>query len=427
MRAAISRVVRSMARSLGSSAHDLDRLAPSTTVGEIASLDARQCSGAGPRINIVLPSINAAHYFGGIHTAISLYQAVIDRFPRSRILLMDSAPDSSALARFNEHVPVAMEEDSDAARQIVPCNDRYGRTLPVGRGDVWLATAWWTAYAAQRLARWQASHDGLARSIAYLVQDYEPGFYPWSSQHALALSTYRPADDLAIFNTQLLADYFCSQGIRFQSQVVFEPTINDGLRPALEIARRSMLPRDRRIVVYARPSTPRNAFELVCEGLRHWGWTDPQSARWEVVAPGELCEDVDLGPFKLKALGKLDIDRYAELLSTSAVGLSLMISPHPSYPPLEMAAFGMRVVTNNFGNKDLSSFSDNVASAADMSPSGLAATLASACSACELRSMQPASIMKEEHPFLAMQNASPVARALVSHWQRVGLFEASSI
>jgi len=47
----------------------------------------------------------------------------------------------------------------------------------------------------------------------------------------------------------------------------------------------------------------------------------------------------------------LDVQGYAELLGTSDVLLSLMLSPHPSYPPLEMAASGGIAVTNTFGVK----------------------------------------------------------------------------
>lgn len=42
------------------------------------------------------------------------------------------------------------------------------------------------------------------------------------------------------------------------------------------------------------------------------------------------------------------------MLDTYA-GISLMSSPHPSYPPLEMSVFGIKVITNNYSNKDLSS------------------------------------------------------------------------
>jgi hypothetical protein len=40
-----------------------------------------------------------------------------------------------------------------------------------------------------------------------------------------------------------------------------------------------------------------------------------------------------------------------------------MYSPHPSHPPIEMAASGVRVVTNRFGPKDLSLLSPAILSA----------------------------------------------------------------
>jgi O-antigen biosynthesis protein len=324
-------------------------------------------------------------------------------------VLVDSAPDAAALERFGDHRLVDCAADSTANHQIVPFNDRYGRTLPVGAEDCWLTTAWWTTYSAQRLAAWQQQQFGVAGRLINLIQDFEPGFYPWSSQSALALGTYRPDQDVAVFNTGLLADYFELQGLAYQRRFVFEPTLNDGLRQALADVRANPQPRQRRMVVYARPSTPRNAFELLCEALRAWGWSDPASARWEVVAAGELTADLDLGPFTLRALGKLDLPAYAQLLATSAIGVSLMISPHPSYPPLEMAAFGMGVVTNRFANKDLAEFSPNIHSTDQFSPEVIAAAIAREVAAWEERQMQHSSLMAVGHAFLAEGGFGEVA------------------
>jgi hypothetical protein len=48
-------------------------------------------------------------------------------------------------------------------------------------------------------------------------------------------------------------------------------------------------------------------------------------------------------------------------MGTIDVGLSLMYTPHPSYPPLDLAASGAVVVTNKFANKtDLSQYSSNI-------------------------------------------------------------------
>ena len=386
-----------------------------TTVAETTPCNARLSDWQGRRLNLLLPSINARHYFGGIHTAVQLYRALEKHFPATRIVLVDSAPDADALERFGDHALVDCAADSVASRQIVPFNDRYGRTVPVGAGDCWLTTAWWTTYSAQRLAAWQQQQFGTAGRLINLIQDFEPGFYPWSSQSALALGTYRPDQDVAVFNTRLLADYFDLQGLAYQRRFVFEPTLNDGLRQALVNVRANPQPRQRRMVVYARPSTPRNAFELLCEALRAWGWSDPSSAQWEVVAAGELTADLDLGPFTLRALGKLDLPAYAQLLATSAIGVSLMVSPHPSYPPLEMAAFGMSVVTNRFANKDLANFSPNIHSAEQFSPEAIAVAIAREVAAWEGRQMRPINIIPEGGKFLAKSNFELIAEQLIHY------------
>jgi hypothetical protein len=378
-----------------------DEAAISVHVSETTPCNPRPIASTQRRLNLLLPSINASHYFGGIHTAVQIYQALVGQFESGRIVLMDSSPDTEALTRFADHKAVPYSVDSEAPRQVVDFSDRYGHTLPVSSADVWLVTAWWTAYAGQRLAAWQQECYGRAGDLAYLIQDFEPGFYPWSSQYALALSTYRPEEDIAVFNTSLLADYFAQQGLNFRRRIIFEPTLNSRLREALMAARTSEVPRDKRIVVYARPSTPRNAFELLCEGLRSWGWGDARCREWEIVAAGELRADLDLGPFRLRALGKLAIDDYAQLLVRSAVGVSLMISPHPSYPPLEMAALGMSVVTNGFGNKDLAARLPNVTSFSEFSPEAIATALTDQLDAWEARDMYSAGVLEEGSPFLA--------------------------
>ncbi len=381
-----------------------------TTVAETTPMSPRESAFPCRRLNLLVPSINAKHYFGGIHTAMQVFEEMASHFEASRIILTDSTPDEAALARFARYTPVRAMDESSERTQVVAFADRYGKTLPVAAGDHWLATAWWTAHGAQRVATWQAKHYGTEGRLAYMIQDFEPGFYPWSSQSAMALATYRPDRDIGIFNTSLLAEYFETQGIGYKDRLVFEPTINEGLRQALERARVSEAPRAKRIVVYARPSTPRNAFTLICEALRAWGWSDPSASEWEIVAPGELLEDIDLGPVRLRALGKLSIDAYAELLATSAVGLSLMVSPHPSYPPLEMAAFGMGVVTNAYANKDLAGFSSNVVSVREMTPENIAMALSACTAVWSKRHMVSQAIMSPDHAFLDEQAFGTLAR-----------------
>lgn len=66
------------------------------------------------------------------------------------------------------------------------------------------------------------------------------------------------------------------------------------------------------------------------------------------------------------------------MLETYA-GISLMSSPHPSYPPLEMSEFGVKVITNSYANKDLSKFDDNIVSVDNVNPVNIANKLVDIC------------------------------------------------
>ena len=82
---------------------------------------------------------------------------------------------------------------------------------------------------------------------------------------------------------------------------------------------------------------------------------------------------------ELASVGKLSLDAYAELLLSCSAGVSLMASPHPSYPPLEMAHFGLRTITNSYVCKDLLAFHPNITSLRSIAEEPLAEALDNAC------------------------------------------------
>ena len=113
----------------------------------------------------------------------------------------------------------------------------------------------------------------------------------------------------------------------------------------------------RRLLFYARPTTGlRNLFELGVAALEKAvadGTLDPE--RWELVGMGEPFPAVPLGRgATLVPAPWLDLAGYAQQMRESDILLSLMLSPHPSYPPLEMAACGGLVATTTFANKSAS-------------------------------------------------------------------------
>jgi hypothetical protein len=210
-----------------------------------------------------------------------------------------------------------------------------------------------------------------------MIQDFEPGFYPYSTDHVLSESTYRSSvPQVAIFNSSFLHDFFKREAYSFEREYCFEPRLNSRLK---ELITHSHGPvKKRQILVYGRPSTPRNAFPLLLEGLKLWA--GPQWQEWQVVSAGEQHPDVPLGHgMVLRSVGKLSLDQYAALLHESAVGASLMISPHPSYPPLEMAHFGVLTVTNSFRSKELSAWHDNIVSIDQSTPEAIAEALTVQC------------------------------------------------
>ena len=162
-----------------------------------------------PRINILVPSVNPAETYGGISTALKLFEQIAgalgDLFDR-RVIVTDSRISFEAYEMQSAYSAVHYVQSSDAEpMQIVDASDRaYGR-LNLRAGDIFLATAWWTARLAVDLGREQKRYFGKKPALVYFIQDDEPYFYGWSSKWALAESTYRLGDDtIAVINSEEL-------------------------------------------------------------------------------------------------------------------------------------------------------------------------------------------------------------------------------
>ena len=350
-------------------------------IPEITPLNVRATEDEAPRFNILLPSVNQEHVFGGISTALSFFDQLAQYMPiKKRIITTDVMPDSQAIEQFKDYDPVDCHQNRASERQIVGFSDRLGKTIPVGENDYFLATAWWTAFHAQKIVRWQQEeYKKTAKKLVYFIQDFEPGFYPWSSRYALSESTYRfDLPQVAVFNSSMLHTFFKDNQYAFNTEFVFEPVLNEKLKNGLDTVS-SPLNKKKQILVYGRPGVERNAFPLIIEALKIWVWQQPGVHDWELISAGEHHPDIDLGHgMVLKSVGKLLLEDYIDKLRESAIGISLMVSPHPSYPPMEMAMFGMGVITNRYANKQLSCWHENIQSI-DLSVDTLVRALQDKC------------------------------------------------
>lgn len=323
----------------------------------------------GPALTLLVPTLNPTEIFAGIATAIDIGLGLAARGARLRLIATDlplTSPGASrafVLGRMD-----AAGRAAGAADRITLHDGQKGGALPMHRGDVLMATAWWTAHVARGLI----DRHGMTRQrFLYLLQDYEPGFYAWGPEYADAEASYRLDFD-PLFNTTLLRDDFAARGFAFAKTA---GTL--AFRPAIDIARYAAPPRPprapgtpRRLALYGRPEVARNMFPTAIEALTLFAEARQLTpAELEPVSIGMAHAPVRLpGGLRLKSLGKLPLEDYPAYLRGTDIGLSLMYSPHPSHPPLEMAASGMRVVTNHFGPKDLSRLGPAILSTAPTGP-----------------------------------------------------------
>lgn len=388
-------------------AADLDRLVAKKTLtgglGGAAPDFVPQCrplaarvdaalSGSIPTVNVLIPSLRREHLSGGPNTALNLAARLAARGVPVRCLSTDW-PCEAETAWLDRHLCDLVGRSSLPDNWSWHSAHDAGRPVSIGPHDILLATAWWTAQQARPLLQ---SQPGLR--LWYLIQDYEPGLYAWSSQAALASETYTwPA--LPIFCGHLLRDHFRQERIgpfaRRDHAVPLEAVTHDDADTANDAGATAGLPSNannvpqrhpplvdaslhqhlvfepavdqrlfhahshsisrsgrRRFVFYARPSAPRNLYELGLVALKRAVDRGAFRDHWELWFIGEQIPAVDLGHgVTIRPAPWADYAAYAAFLRETDVGLSLMLSPHPSYPPLELAACGAHVVTNTFGVK----------------------------------------------------------------------------
>jgi len=338
-------------------------------------IDTRKTPGWTPRmdaphpcINLLIPTLNPTEAFAGVGTAMDIGLGLAARGHRVRMIATDMPMVSEPASR--RFVLARLEpalRDSGVQERLTLCCGVVGReaegssVLSSHRDDTFLATAWWTTHLARALIE---THGYTQARIAYLIQDFEPNFYAWGGEFADAMASY-DMDILPVFNTTLLREYFKQQGFGFATDDAL------AFRPSIDVARYSRGVRPvqdgpRKLALYGRPEVARNMFPLALEALKAFVQAEglgPDDI--EILSVGMRHGPVDLANgIAVQSLGKLPWEEYPDFLLGLDLGVALMYSPHPSHLPLEMAASGVRVVTNDFGPKRLSTLSEAIISAA---------------------------------------------------------------
>ncbi len=323
-----------------------------------------------PRLNLLLPTLDERESYAGAATALRLFHALRAELGSqydARLLATDVSPGS----RYSPPEGyMIMEPGADAAGRdtVEDAARRFRFPVAVRDGDVFLATAWWTAAnAVHMLGQQDALFGERQRRFIYLVQDYEPLFYPSSTQWGLADATYSQLGGTAlpVFNTEPLRHGIAAAGHggAGDDALVLEPGIN----PQFQASIRPGTAKERLVLLYARTRAERNCLSFLDLMLAAAFARDPAGwAGWRFLAVGEDLPGGADGLFpcaqgRVEWVGRLGLDEYAATASRAALGVSLMASPHPSYVPMELAEAGVLVVSNTWRARDPAGLHENIA------------------------------------------------------------------
>jgi hypothetical protein len=307
----------------------------------VNQIDTIILNGEIKRLNLVTDSIESHLLLGGVATAIILATEYCNRFNyKLRIITiqdkMGNANNYKNIIKMSNLNPVV----------DVSFFSNYGKEsyykLDLCEGDIFMATSWWSAMAITNTLP--------GRKFFYIIQEVETYFYPQGTESYLCSSMMRSKNIFYIVNSHYLYEYFKEQ----ETNIVNNGTYFDPAFPATLYRSRGLNKKNKyTLFFYARPNNPRNLFEygvMLIEKAITSGIIDVNE--WEICCVGQDFDAIILkNGFVLKSLGQMEWYRYSEFLSDVDLAITLMYTPHPSYPPFDVASSGGVVISNIYQNK----------------------------------------------------------------------------
>jgi hypothetical protein len=299
-----------------------------------------------PRVTVITDSIAPDSLFGGVATSLILAALLATRLNGALRLVTRAAPaDAGRIASTLAAHGIAWQGNVD----LIHAPPGSGEMVPMAEHDLCLTTSWWTTRSVRGAVD--------PARIVYLLQEDERGFYPLGDDHLRCSEMLADTDLCYVINSELLRQHLAAEGLA-PGGIAFEPAFPTAapFEPHLGTLKNFFF--------YARLTHhPRNLF---WRGLEVLGAAidarilDP--GEWDFYAVGNAADIVQLpGGAQLHAFPSLPWTDYASLIRRMDLGLSLMHTPHPSYPPIDLAAAGAVVVTNRFGVKQcLQNYSKNI-------------------------------------------------------------------
>ncbi len=315
---------------------------------KMRSASSQHSGSAQPYVTMVTDSVAPGQLMGGVGTAVLLAVSIAQSQRRAlRIVTRERPCDDTAIRAllvlqglpFDGPIDMIFSDGSDGDPGV-----------PLGPDDMILTTSWW--------GTWSTRQTVPADQIVYLLQEDERMFYVGGDQQLLCDEALHDTAIRYVVNSQLLMAHFQANDTLGPARhgVAFEPAFPASIyHPEPHDGRRNL-------VFYARPDHPRNLFlrgitvldKAFAEGLF-------PVDEWDVHFFGVNIQHVAFPGRPIHYHNGLPWADYASLVRKADLGFSLMYTPHPSYPPLDLAASGAVVVTNAFGPKGQAPhYSDNI-------------------------------------------------------------------
>ena len=213
------------------------------------------------RFNILISTIDKKQMYGGLTTALKFFEELVSKCNcDARILVTDVPVTDGVLKDYKEY---SFETGiADTNKQIIDLTRLKANKekCPIRPNDILIATYWTTMYLAKDIREFQENTFYITNKIIYFIQDYEPGFYKWSSEYLLVESTYHFGNIVAVINSSNLYNYMRLLGYNFSNIYYFEPRVNNTLYNCLSVSRNNTIQRENMLIIYGRPFNGRNCF-----------------------------------------------------------------------------------------------------------------------------------------------------------------------
>jgi hypothetical protein len=327
-------------------------LVPDLLAAHFPALQPYPCfpvTGVRPRLSLVTDGVGPFRLFGGVGTAIILGALLANRLAADlRIVSRREPPDAAPIREVLLCNGIAL----DGALEVAMAPLDGSVDLPVTADEIFLTTSWWTTRATLAAAT--------PSRIVALVQEDERMFYPQGDERLRCAETLLHPGLATVVNTEMLFRHLLSGREPLanlaQDGIWFEPAF-----PARGEPRPKQ--RQRQFFFYARPNNDRNLFwrgiealhAAVAEGLF-------PAEEWEMHWIGRDVPEITLPRGIVpRVRPHLAWGDYQKFIASVDAGFVLMDTPHPSYPPLDLAAAGAAVLTNTHpGKETLNRYSDNI-------------------------------------------------------------------